>query len=114
MCKIFLNTFYFLHNMTTNLNTTPQLIGLAAAGAAALGLSLSDGLLQPMGRIATLRKARRATATPVLEETPEHRAALPHVEAPAAAPAPRKAAPTAGLFDMFGGEDTEEDTIIHP
>ena len=94
--------------MTANLNTTPQLIGLAAAGAAALGLSLSDGLLQPMGRIATLRKARRATAAPVMEETPEHRAALPHVEAPAAAPAPRKTAPTAGLFDMFG-DDPEDD-----
>ena len=107
----FLNTFYFLHNMTTNLNTTPQLIGLAAAGAAALGLSLSDGLLQPMGRLASLRKAkarRTATTTPVMEETPEHRAALPHMEAPAAAPAPRKAAPTAGLFDMFG-EEPEND-----
>ncbi len=49
-------------------------------------------------------------SAPVMEETPEHRAALPHVEAPAAAPAPRKAAPTAGLFDMFGGEEAEEDT----
>ena len=75
--------------MTANLNTTPQLIGLAAAGAAALGLSLSDGLLQPMGRLASLRKARRpATTTPVMVETPEHRAALPHVAAPAPATAP--------------------------
>lgn len=110
--------------MTTNLNTTPQLIGLAAAGAAALGLSLSDGLLQPMGRLATLRKARRtASASPVIEETPEHRAALPHVAAPAAAAAPvRKSAPTTGLLELFGGEedadpttaDTDTDPIIHP
>lgn len=46
------------------------------------------------------------TSTPVLEETPEHRAALPHVAAPsaapAAAPAVRKAAPTTGLLELFG------------
>lgn len=54
-------------------------------------------------------------SSPVIEETPEHRAALPHVAAPAPTAAPeRKAAPTAGLFDMFGGEDAEEDPIIHP
>ena len=47
-------------------------------------------------------------SSPVMEETPEHRAALPHVEAPAAAPA-RKAAPTTGLLDIFGGEDAEDD-----
>ena len=109
--------------MITDITTTPQLIGLAAAGAAALGLSLSDGLLQPMGRLASLRKARRtATTTPVMEETPEHRAALPHVAAPApaAAPAPRKSAPTTGLLELFGGEEDSDpttadtDPIIHP
>ena len=110
--------------MTNDITTTPQLIGLAAAGAAALGLSLSDGLLQPMGRLASLRKARRtATTTPVIEETPEHRAALPHVAAPAAAPAAapvRKSAPTTGLLELFGGEEdgdpaaADADPIIHP
>lgn len=101
--------------MTTEITLSSQLIGLAAAGAAALGMSLSEGLLQPMGKLAAIRtlprrepsprSARRATAAPVLEETPEHRAALPHVEAPAAAPAAapvRKAAPTTGLLELFG------------
>ncbi|MBR5887330.1 MAG: hypothetical protein IKZ07_03880 [Akkermansia sp.] len=80
--------------MTTNLKTTPQLIGLAAAGAAALGLSLSDGLLQPMGRLATLRKSRRAT-TPVQAPAP---AATP---APAPEPAPVHQPAAAGSSGMF-------------
>lgn len=60
-------------------------------------------------------------STPVMEETPEHRAALPHVAAPAPAAAPvRKTAPTTGLLELFGGEEDDDpatadaDPIIHP
>lgn len=51
--------------MITNLNTTPQLIGLAAAGAASLGISLADGLLQPTARL--LELARRSQSAPAPE-----------------------------------------------
>lgn len=64
---------------------------LATAAAACHGLSLDAAIIT--------HSPRRATTTPVMEETPEHRAALPHVEAPAAEPAPRKSAPTTGLLD---------------
>ncbi len=68
---------------------------LTSSQAAAMFLRFTNiGLTLPEGLIAHAR---------------ELRAALPHVEAPAAAPAPRKAAPTAGLFDMFGGDDPEDD-----
>lgn len=73
---------------------------LATAAAACQGLSLDAAIIT--------HRPRRATTTPVMEETPEHRAALPHVEAPAAAPV-RKAAPTTGLLDIFGGDDAEDD-----
>ena len=77
--------------MTNTLHVTPQTIGLAAAGAAALGLSLSEGLLQPLGTIERLaaERQRSASAAP----TPEHRAALPHVAAPSAAVAPAQPSP---------------------
>lgn len=47
---------------STSLDTTPAVIGLAAAGAAALGLSLADGLLQPTERLLELARRRKAAA----------------------------------------------------
>lgn len=68
--------------MTTEITTNQQLIGLAAAGAAALGLSLSDGLLQPMGKLAAIR-----TLPPRPGTAPASRRS-----ASAAAPTPEQAA----------------------
>ena len=71
--------------MTTTLRITPQTIGLAAAGAAALGLSLSEGLLQPLGTIERLaaekfgprtKKERRAAAAAAAAPTAEQAAEL--------------------------------------
>lgn len=78
------------------LQLTNHQIGLAAAGAAALGLSLADGLLQPVGRLAELRRSLRKTSTP-----PAGQGATP---APASTPAYPPAAPvdTAGALAHFG------------
>lgn len=47
MCNFLLRKLYILHNMSKTLtaHTTAKLIGLAACGAAALGLSLDAALL---------------------------------------------------------------------
>lgn len=104
--------------MTYSIKLTPFTAALMDGAARAAGCSV-EALLA--GTICSWQgHARRATTTPVLEETPEHRAALPHVEAPAAAPAPRKSAPTTGLLELFGGEEdadptaADTDPIIHP
>ncbi len=49
--------------MTCYLELNEKSIGLAAAGAAILGLSLSDGLLQPAGSLRARREARAAAAS---------------------------------------------------
>ena len=48
--------------MTCYIELNEKSIGLAAAGAAMLGLSLSDGLLQPDGSLRARREARAAAA----------------------------------------------------
>lgn len=106
--------------MTYSIKLTPFTAALMDGAARAAGCSV-EALLA--GTICSWQgHARRATTTPVMEETPEHRAALPHVAAPAAAPAAapvRKSAPTTGLLELFGGEEedpaaADADTIIHP
>lgn len=93
--------------MTYSIKLTPFTAALMDGAARAAGCSV-EALLA--GTICSWQgHARRATTTPVIEETPEHRAALPHVEAPAAAAPARKAAPTTGLLDIFGGDDAEDD-----
>lgn len=72
-----------IHFMTTEITTTQQLIGLAAAGAAALGMSLSEGLLQPMGKLAAIRTLPPRPGTAPRE---------PRRSASAAAPTPEQAA----------------------
>ena len=97
---------------TATIQITPRAFGNIAAAAIALGCDVTTYLVRTA-----------ITRTPVIEETPEHRAALPHVAAPAAAPAAapvRKSAPTTGLLELFGGEEdgdpaaADADPIIHP
>ena len=83
--------------MTCYLELNEKSIGLAAAGAAMLGLSLSDGLLQPAGSLRARREARAAaTATRVADHAAATLAAVSAEQPlPAAAPAEPAAAPAA-------------------
>ena len=60
--------------MTCYIELNEKSIGLAAAGAAMLGLSLSDGLLQPDGSLRARREAR-AAATAAPTRVADHAAA---------------------------------------
>lgn len=71
--------------MTYYVQTNEKCIGLAAAGAAMLGLSLCDGLLQPAGRLQA-RAAARAAAAQAADTESAH-AAEP-VHSPIALPVP--------------------------
>ena len=78
--------------MTTEITFSSQLIGLAAAGAAALGMSLSEGLLQPMGKLAAIRTLprrpeRREPSRRADQPTPEQQAELARQLAAAGTPA---------------------------
>lgn len=80
--------------MTTTLHVTPQTIGLATAGAAALGLSIGEGLLQPLGTIERLATERQRSATTTTrsarradQPTPEQAAELARQLAAAGTPA---------------------------
>lgn len=90
--------------MTNTLHVTPQTIGLAAAGAAALGLSLSEGLLQPLGTIERLaaERQRSATATNRSVRRAANRAAHAAAAA-AAAPTAEQAAELARQLAEHGG-----------
>ena len=98
--------------MTCYLELNEKSIGLAAAGAAMLGLSLSDGLLQPAGSLRARREARAAaTATRVADHAAATLAAvsaeqpLPAAAAPAEPAAePQPMAPEAedALLSLLG------------
>lgn len=94
--------------MLNTLTTTPQLIGLAAAGAAALGLDLSEGLLQPLGKLSAIRTLPpRGTSTPTRAErraaNRAAHAALQAAAASASAPTPEQAAELARQLAEHGG-----------
>ncbi|MBR2126913.1 MAG: hypothetical protein IJ943_09300 [Akkermansia sp.] len=67
---------------TTTIQITPRAFGNIAAAAISLGCDVTTYLVRTA-----------ITRAPVIEETPEHRAALPHVAAPAAAVAPAQPSP---------------------
>lgn len=84
--------------MTCYLELNEKSIGLAAAGAAMLGLSLSDGLLQPAGSLRARREARAAATAPRVADHAAATLAAASAEQPlpaAAAPAEPAAAPAA-------------------
>lgn len=87
---------------TIIIETNARQIGLAAAGAAALGLSLSDGLLQPVGSLARRAAAvkRRSSSAELVAVSPASAAApAPAPVAHKPAPVAHKPAASAGLFD---------------
>ena len=95
--------------MTYYVQTNEKCIGLAAAGAAMLGLSLCDGLLQPAGRLQARAAARAAAAQAAVTESapaaePVHSPIVLPVPPPATAAEPEAELPEHDIdaaFDNF-------------
>ena len=72
-----------MHNMTIPNNTTYKLIGLAATGAAMLGMNLEDALCTDPAELARTIDAyltRHTTTTPAVAAAEEEPAGLPAVK----------------------------------
>lgn len=96
----------------------PTQFHLLSLIANSMGLTVEEYIAENLTRLfKALADLKGITPAPLVEAeqvTVIPPAGITAHAAPTSAAPERKAAPTAGLFDMFGGEDAEEDPIIHP